>query len=185
MSKFYKGNVRGRNFRSWCDPEKMGKMGENGEKWGKMGKNGEKWGKMGENGGNGGKRAGNEVCTSVQKCKVIPSILLFPYFRLSNEPTLVLGPQWCPVHVHERYCSFELVLFFPKFKEVEGAKARSILKGKRNIRRRRRLGQFLKAVLKKDVPNPPDWADTRWSGWYDCACWYGQSFQPFRQWLAK
>ena len=65
------------------------------------------------------------------------------------------------------------------------AKARSILKGKRNIRRRRRLGQFLKAVLKKDVPNPPDWADTRWSGWYDCACWYGQSFQPFRQWLAK
>ena len=65
MSKFYKGNVRGRNFRSWCDPEKMGEMGENGDKLGKMGENGGKW----------GERAGNEVCTSVQKCKVIPQTI--------------------------------------------------------------------------------------------------------------
>jgi len=47
VSKFYKGNVRGRNFRSWHDPEKMGEMGGNGVKWGEMKKNGGKWGEMG------------------------------------------------------------------------------------------------------------------------------------------
>ena len=56
------------------------------------------------------------------------------------------------------------------------AKARSVLKGKKNIKCRQRLRKHLRQPgAGADVEGksaPPDWADTRWSGWYDCSIWH-------------
>ena len=60
------------------------------------------------------------------------------------------------------------------------SKVRSLLKGKKSIRRRRRLQKFLKARAAEGAEGstntPPDWADTRWSGWFDCSIWHAQNF---------
>lgn len=68
------------------------------------------------------------------------------------------------------------------------SKTRSLLKGKKNIRRRQRLRAFLRSnsdVGDPAVNTPPDWADTRWSGWYDCAAWHVKHFSLLQQWVAK
>ena len=69
------------------------------------------------------------------------------------------------------------------------AKARSLLKGKKKIRRRRRLRRWLQQqVVEGDDEvskrTPPDWADTRWAGWFDCTQWHCSSFGVFHEWIS-
>ena len=63
------------------------------------------------------------------------------------------------------------------------SKVRSLLKWKKSIRCRRRLQKFLKARAVEGAEGstntPPDWADTRWSGWFDCSIWHAQNFVAF------
>ena len=61
------------------------------------------------------------------------------------------------------------------------AKARSLLKGEKNIRRRRRLRRWLQQQVEDgdSTRTPPNWADTRWAGWFDCTLWHCSHFVLF------
>ena len=52
-----------------------------------------------------------------------------------------------------------------------------------------RLRKYLQARANngEDVASttPPDWASTRWDGWYDAAAWYARMFVAFSSWLQQ
>ena len=66
------------------------------------------------------------------------------------------------------------------------AKARSLLKGKENIRRRRRLRRWLQQQVEDGDSKrpPPDWADTCWAGWFNCTLWHCSHFVLFHGWVS-
>ena len=66
------------------------------------------------------------------------------------------------------------------------AKARSPLKGKKNIRRRRRLRRWLQQQVEDgdSKRTPPDWVDMRWVGWFDCTLWHCSHFVLFHDWVS-
>ena len=85
------------------------------------------------------------------------------------------------MHFREHRCLYLLREFM--------SKTRSVLKGKKNIRRRRRLRKFLMSQKEQNGEGittiPPDWADTRWSGWYDSVVWFTCGLGAFRKWLQQ
>ena len=85
------------------------------------------------------------------------------------------------MHFREHRCLYLLREFM--------SKTCSVLKGKKNIRRRRRLRKFLMSQKEQNGEGittiPPDWADTRWSGWYDSVVWFTCGLGAFRKWLQQ
>lgn len=61
-------------------------------------------------------------------------------------------------------------------------KAKSVLKGKRNIGRRRALRKYMAAHGRPSTV-PPDYASTRWSGKYDAVKWHSENFWVFTDWV--
>ena len=125
------------------------------------------------------------ICTSFHHR--IPCFLVILYSHITHSVSYSL-PHSC-FHTHmdppPAFWPHEGTLFMAKREFM--SKARSLLKGKKNIRRRRRLRLWLQSTAQDDGPGshstPPHWADTRWAGWYDCTKRHSCSFVSFHEWV--